>query len=247
MADSGTSQELRIKALAAAEAIYRLTGLPSFDPTLKALLRKQATEILGGITGIAFFTEVRRIQEREHLAALIAAIQDIIRFAESRGLIVSGNAERVVAAYRAANEYLSVLAEENADTPRTGPPLEEPFTPNERQERILAYIAENGKAQLGDIRQLFGDSYSEKTLQRDLWQLVSVGRIQRQGDNRWTVYYLKHSDVLDALSIISIDFLMFLLCPIYNRVYVRPVGVVDGDSLNGILLEAKIFLCRKGH
>lgn len=192
MSDSDPAQDLRTKALAAAEAIYRITDLPSFDPALKSILRKQGTEILGGITGIALFTEVRRAEERERLAALIAATEEIIRFAESRGFIAAGNAARIVSAYQAANECLSMLGRANEVGSPAGLSPDGPFAPNERQKKILTYIAGNGRAQLGDIRQIFGDAYSEKTLQRDLWHLVSMGKIQRQGDNRWTIYSLGH-------------------------------------------------------
>lgn len=243
MADRTIEENLRTKALAGAEALYRLTDIPVFDPALKLSLRKQATEFLGGITGMALFTHVRRSAERERLLAMALSIQELVRFSSSLGLITAENAERVSGAYRAAGEYLgSIRADEESQpapitnsgsfTPlqpgrsslqggeeekihgaRWGPRPFDPvrseashgvgrvvtgFTPNERQGRILSYLASHGRAQLGDIRQIFGDACSEKTLQRDLWQLADAGRIKRQGDNRWTVYSLGHSNVLDS-------------------------------------------------
>ncbi|MBI4132372.1 MAG: hypothetical protein HY474_01935 [Candidatus Sungbacteria bacterium] len=189
MSDADALQEARRKALAAAEAIYRLTGFAAFDSALKHSLRRHATEILGGVTGMAFFTEVRRSNERERLTALIAGAVEIIRFTERSCLITAGNAGRVIAAYGAVSDGLRAIPEGNNDLAATDSlPSRALFTPNERQSRILTYLSGNGRAQLGDIRQIFGDTYSEKTLQRDLLQLVSAGFIQRQGDNRWTVY-----------------------------------------------------------
>lgn len=190
-----TSEEnLRTKALAGAEALYRLTDLPSFDHALKLTLRKHATEFLGGITGMALFTHVRRSTERERLMAMALSIQELLRFSNSLGLVTAENAERVSGAYRAAGEYLSSIRvdEEPRPAPTAGTT---PFTPNERQGRILSFLASNGRAQFGDIRQIFGDTCSEKTLQRDLWQLVNAGRIKRHGDKRWTVYSIGHLDV----------------------------------------------------
>lgn len=204
--------DARAKALAAAEAVYRITDLSSFDPALKFALRTQATEILGGVAGMALFTHVRRSQERERITALLAAIQELIGFAASRDFIAVSNAERVIGAYRRAGECLSVASAENesgaaaypfndgdASLPAPASHLPVDFAPvppagtvaailNDRQEKILAHLAGNGRVQLGDIRQLFGDAYSEKTLQRDLWQLVAIGRVKREGYNRWTVY-----------------------------------------------------------
>ncbi|MDP3727528.1 MAG: DeoR family transcriptional regulator [bacterium] len=196
---------MRTKTIAAAEAIYRITDIPSFDPALKFSLRKQATEILGSMTGIVLFTGVRRIAERERVAALVASTRELIRFAESLRLIAPENAERIIGAYERADEHLGTIAAEHPfETPVVpeamgGNPVafpdasgEQPQPPlaimNDRQVKIVAYLADNGRAQIGDIRQVFGDAYSEKTLQRDLWQLVESGRVKRQGDNRWTVY-----------------------------------------------------------
>lgn len=206
MADSASAVELRAKAIAAAEAIFRITDLPSFDPALRFALRRQATEILGSVTGIALFTEVRRTAERERISALVAAIQELLRFVVSLRLVTRENAERIAAAYARVRECLSVVTVEGTESAEpvlagrtSGEPPESVESPgsilpdgdlNERQEKIVAYLASTGRAQLGDIHQLFGDVCSEKTIQRDLWQLVSAGRIKRQGDNRWTVYSL---------------------------------------------------------
>ena len=59
---------------------------------------------------------------------------------------------------------------------------------NTRQDRILEYLSGNGQAQISHIRSLFGAEISEKTLQRDLVELVSFGLVRREGDNRWTTY-----------------------------------------------------------
>lgn len=193
MPNPDTGENLRTKALAAAEAIYRLTGIGAFDPALKTTLRKHATEFLGGITGMALFTHVRRSAERERLMAMAVAIQELLRFSNALGFVTTENAERVAGAYRAAGEYLGSMSMDEAVS--AVPEDQDPFIPNDRQGKILAFLSSHARAQLGDIRQLFGDTCSEKTLQRDLWQLVSAGRIKRQGDNRWTVYSLGHFDV----------------------------------------------------
>lgn len=176
--------EVRRKALAVAEAVYRLTGLASFDAALKFALRKDAAALIGCAGGMLFFTGDRRAAEREQISALVASLQTMLRFAHSLGFVAGGNAERVLAA---CSSLLAELAALGLESEPDGP---EPFAPNERQEKILAHLAVSGGIKISDIRELFGDACSEKTLQRDLWQLVRAGRLLRAGDNRWTVYSL---------------------------------------------------------
>lgn len=189
MTEQDALEGARRKVLAAAEAIYRLTDTASFEPALKDSLRRHATEILGGVTGIAFFTEARKTHERERLMALAAATRELLSFAGQHGLISRENAGRVAAAYGTALDLLGAVHDGSISAPADIPSTS--FLPNERQSKIIAHLSGNGRAQLGDIKQLFGDAISEKTIQRDLWQLVSCGLIQRHGDNRWTVYSLR--------------------------------------------------------
>ncbi len=45
------------------------------------------------------------------------------------------------------------------------------------------------KARLGDLHTLFGD-VSSKTIQRDLFDLVSRNILRKEGEKRWTTYFL---------------------------------------------------------
>lgn len=177
------------KALAAAEAIYRLTGLPSFDGALKFLLRRRALGLVGDLASAEHYASPRRrAHALQRAAATAAALEALIRFAAGRGLIAAEHAGRVTRTYQwirertARDSSTSPGAEAAAAVPASHPPM------NDRQRRIMEYLVSAGQAQISHIRGLFGDTCSEKTLQRDLWQLVHIGLIFRQGDNRWTVY-----------------------------------------------------------
>lgn len=194
--------EIRTTAVAAAEALYRLTEVAGFDPALKFELRKKATEIFVNIAaltihaiepseGIAAETRVsqRHPSLRESTRAAIAGIQELIRFVRQRQYVLVEHAERVLGAYARLNAWLATVGQEQAVShPRAAGTFATNL--NERQQRIIEYLSGNSRVQIGDIRQLFDQSISEKTLQRDLWQLVHFGLIRRQGDNRWTSYSL---------------------------------------------------------
>lgn len=56
-----------------------------------------------------------------------------------------------------------------------------------RKERIVQLIRDKGSVMIKDISPNFPE-LSEKTIQRDLLNLVSRGSIQKSGERRWTVY-----------------------------------------------------------
>jgi hypothetical protein len=59
----------------------------------------------------------------------------------------------------------------------------------ERKEKILNIIREKGEITIKDIASIIPDC-SEKTIQRDLADLVFLGTVKKKGERRWTVYFL---------------------------------------------------------
>lgn len=220
--------------MAAAQATYRLTELPSFDPALKFELRKRAAEILGRVAGLGLAPNpvFRHRGQLEDLYAALAAMIELVDFALDMKLVSPENARKVIAAYGAIRESLAWPAgagdrerpeviclsripaslssgvnlvrggasnEMNGDkqipsvinvrASRSEPAVSEEGTDlNRRQKRILWYLKHADQAQIGDIRLLFGEEASERSLQRDLLNLVSAGFIRREGDYRWSTY-----------------------------------------------------------
>lgn len=60
---------------------------------------------------------------------------------------------------------------------------------SERKERIVSLVKEKGNAMIKDISKHIPNC-SEKTVQRDLIDLVSQGRLQKHGERRWTTYFI---------------------------------------------------------
>jgi DNA-binding transcriptional ArsR family regulator len=59
----------------------------------------------------------------------------------------------------------------------------------DRRDTILSVIKDKGKANIKDISTLIRD-ISEKTIQRELLALISLGMVRRQGERRWSTYSL---------------------------------------------------------
>jgi hypothetical protein len=58
-----------------------------------------------------------------------------------------------------------------------------------RQQAIIDVLKEKGPSYIKDISVVIRD-VSEKTIQRELQNLVSEGRVERSGERRWTTYAL---------------------------------------------------------
>ena len=61
---------------------------------------------------------------------------------------------------------------------------------NERQEKILAFLKEKGRAQVWQVKELFPE-VSKRTLRRDFEFLLKQGKIERIGERNETSYQLR--------------------------------------------------------
>jgi predicted HTH transcriptional regulator len=61
---------------------------------------------------------------------------------------------------------------------------------SERQEKILAFLRENGRVQVWQIKQIFPE-VSKRTLRRDFDHLLKQGIIERIGEKNHTFYQIK--------------------------------------------------------
>lgn len=215
---NSSSDSAGTKAAVAAQAIYRLTDLTAFDPALKFELRRKAAEILGRVAGFsmaALAVRSHRQEQLEDLYSALAATTSLVKFARKLELISAENAAKVAAAYDALRELLERSAEAAADAQAEVPPgqtnsdsktqsgdtdeEDKPTGLNHRQKKILWYLKNAEQAQISDLRLMFGEEISEKTLQRDLLNLANSGFIRRTGDYRWTTYAYAPSPEGDAL------------------------------------------------
>lgn len=59
----------------------------------------------------------------------------------------------------------------------------------DRREAVLSVIRQKGRASIKDISTIIR-SVSEKTIQRELLTLVTMGLVRKEGERRWSVYSL---------------------------------------------------------
>ena len=62
--------------------------------------------------------------------------------------------------------------------------------PFERQEKILAFLRENGRAQVWQIKRFFPE-ITKRTLRRDFEQMLKQGAVERIGEKNDTFYQIK--------------------------------------------------------
>ena len=58
----------------------------------------------------------------------------------------------------------------------------------DREKTILEFFKDNRKMNIKDISVLL-PGYSEKTIQREILRLVSIGTLSKSGEKRWTLYF----------------------------------------------------------
>gem|GEM_PF-2292113 len=214
--------QLRSRALAAAQAVWRVSNPEWFDPALRTTLRQKAAEVISAVAAVTILGGSEAGSDMVRAAS--AGAQELIRLAADLGLVSAENKDRLCQAYQDLADAVAVFeppvmasipaepvtlkplsslapANSTAESVR----LEEataasiPVAVNEqqapaallfnaRQKKIIEHLQTVEHAQISDIVKLFDAIVSEKTIQRDLLQLVTAGIISRHGDNRWTTY-----------------------------------------------------------
>lgn len=90
--------------------------------------------------------------------------------------------------YKGHSKGHTAAPRRSQETTAVEPPYTAP-TGKDRQEKVINTIREKGEISIRDIASIIPD-YSEKTIQRDLADLVAKGTVKRRGERRWTVYFL---------------------------------------------------------
>src|SRR3989338_119225 len=198
MEEAPATDEIRAKVIAAAEAVWRVTGPDWFDATLREELRRSAIGVITAVSALSLRVVSPGPESIDTVLAAIAGTEELLRFAAGRSLVSDENAERIIRTLSAVRERASEFhviederrARREEERREREVSAREPFLVplHGRGQRIIAFIRANGQAQVGDLAKFFGEEVSEKTLQRDLTELVHAGTLRRKGDNRWTTY-----------------------------------------------------------
>lgn len=168
--------------------LYRLTLLfPKKEP-LRYKMRELADEILAGLVSI-------NTSALKNVPQKLEVLHSFFEVAQSQNWVKAEEMLKAQQGYIKLKESL----EKEKPTKETSAPKKEknenidgeirPFSMNEREQKILAVLKEQGRAQVWEIKEIFPD-VSKRTLRRDFKNLLKQGMIVRMGERNETFYQL---------------------------------------------------------
>ncbi len=176
--------------IALTNELYRLTLLfPKKEP-LRYKMREAAVDILANFL---------RIEKNENISRQILESLEILEsFFE---IVKNQNWVKKEEILNLQNDYSKMKSLLQQKLTEAHPPLMEKvqestslFQPGlemkERQEKILEFLREKGRAQVGDIKKIFPE-ITKRTLRRDFRDLLKKGTIERLGERNETFYKIK--------------------------------------------------------
>ncbi|MCX6760507.1 MAG: DeoR family transcriptional regulator [Candidatus Nealsonbacteria bacterium] len=175
--------------------LYRLTILfPKKEP-LRYKMRELADDILvrpseRDLEALNRFFEVAKTQNWVSPFDVLAIQKDYDNIREELNLISEKTPQ--IFSEPAPLRELTQIVDHNNIIPEiiSRMPDFQPSERNERQERILAFLRENGRAQVWEVKQVFPE-VTKRTLRRDFEQMLSQGVIERMGEKNNTFYQTK--------------------------------------------------------
>ena len=172
-------------------ALYRVTDCFPQDEVLKQALRKQGLKIVKLVMTFS--------GNKEKILKNLKAMQAYLQIAKNRKVTKVINLEVLQREYhRLVEYYLSEMKPAGEMQQRavnfSSEKTKQEHSPkkkeiNERQKTILEYLKQKQQARVGDLQNIF-KNISAKTIQRDLQDLVVRNVLSKDGDKRWTTYYL---------------------------------------------------------
>jgi DNA-binding transcriptional ArsR family regulator len=195
------------KALKITEALYRTTELFSDAEPLKWSLRQTALEVLNAapqdlvkidalVKGLLLKLELASngtfiskmnfdVLRREYSNLL----SQLMSYRESYQALLDNIVSDIKSpAISDKKEETAEVASKDGSVERKSAVYQNKNT--DRRNVVLAKLKESGPSSVGDIVGAFGNSLSEKTVQRELNALVISGAVKKEGEKRWRRYFI---------------------------------------------------------
>jgi len=165
-------------------ALYRVTDLLSDKEPLKWTLRDKAIELYNN------FLSDKKVN--------MSDIINILDLFSSEYFIANLNYDILKKEYK---NLMSFIQENKKEPELIGPispiepirpigqirPIKAAISDNSRKDKILDILKDNGSRTISEIKPLF-ENIGEKSIQRDLIDLVKQGKLVMQGEKRWRKY-----------------------------------------------------------
>lgn len=181
--------------------LYRLTLLfPKKEP-LRYKTREIADEVLASFVFLSHETHPEvKITTIRNSEKMIEVIDGFLGVAMAQNWVKASDILKLQEGYskikagliKFTTEEESKKAEERTqiDGEEIYVPKEEKIEVSERQKKILEVLKDKGKAQVGEMKDIFPD-ISKRTLRRDFKALMKVGLVERIGEKNTTFYQIK--------------------------------------------------------
>lgn len=203
-------EQVKERALQITEALYRTTELFSDAEPLKWSLRQTALDILNSgpqdlnrvevlIKGLFLKLELAAsgtfiskmnfdVLKREYSCLL----SNIMSYKNSYQALLDNIARPDDTVGRASDKPKQISDKPAEPAVSKKSPIETPYKAenSKRKETLLMALKEKGPSSVGDLAGIFGESISEKTVQRELNALVGSGAIKKDGEKRWRRYFV---------------------------------------------------------
>jgi len=179
----------RIKKLTS--ALYRVTDLLSDKEPLKWTLRDKAIDIYSNLINNKFdgFSIIINILDLFLPESSISNLNyDILKkeYIKLKSFIEE-NKKSIIPEQKLVID-LSIGQSPIRHTREKEQKLKEPKE-NNRKEKIIEFLKDQGSKTISEITPLF-EQISEKSIQRDLIDLVRLGKVVTEGEKRWRKYKL---------------------------------------------------------
>ena len=165
------------------QELYRLTLLfPKKEP-LRYKMRELADTVLAN-----FLTETWS------LSVDLEVLDSYFEVAKAQNWVSSSEILAIQKEYANLREELKKVEperkQEEAKESLSVPFPQERGGVNERQEKILAFLRENGRVQVWQVKQILPE-VSKRTLRRDFEYMLNQGIVERMGERNNTFYQIK--------------------------------------------------------
>jgi DNA-binding transcriptional ArsR family regulator len=176
--------------------VYRITLLfPKKEP-LRYKMRELADEILANLILILRGNFHRSGNLVDEVERDLEVLDTYFEVAKDQNWVSPADILEIQKEYSNIKEEIEKAKKEENPQPEVKEnPKEEKLVEgndiiNERQKKILEFLREKGRAQVGQLVSFF-PQVSKRTLRRDFRSLLKKGLIERVGEKNYTFYQLK--------------------------------------------------------
>ena len=187
------------KFLKLTSAVYGILAFfPESDP-LKNKAKEKVLAIMENLTLLSVLSGKEKIEN--NLSEDIAILLNYLKIGESQGWINSVNYLIISNGYEKIKKEIGLPSDIGPKMPealQTAKESAEPVLTEEgldfsaRQNKIIKFLEEKGKAQVMDLQTILPD-ITKRTIRRDIDDLLEKGRIIRMGEFNQVFYKTKQS------------------------------------------------------